>query len=111
MVCSEFVQVSSEASNVILLRRLQTNLNTFILFWTAEFPADESSFKQNIQEYLFSPEGRHYLQDIKVDGSILDLQGNFTITVSVCVFIFAHFLCSTHSPWLLILMQFTLSVA
>ena len=74
--------------------------------WATEFPGDETTFKQNIQEYLFSPEGRHYLQDIKVDGSILDLQGNFTITVSVSIFIFTNVpsCWSTRGPWLLILM-------
>ena len=35
-----------------------------------------------MQEYLFSPIGRHYLTDVKVSGSIVDLGGNFTITVS-----------------------------
>lgn len=47
-----------------------------------EFPDDQATFKELMQEYLFSPEGRHHLQDIKVEGSILDLEGNFTITVN-----------------------------
>ena len=90
MVSSEFVQVSSHL-RVILLRRLQNIICTNLSCCCAtEFPGDETTFKQNIQEYLFSPEGRHYLQDIKVDGSILDLQGNFTITVSVSIFIFTN---------------------
>ena len=35
-----------------------------------------------MQEYLFSPVGRHYLTDVKVSGSLVDLEGNFTITGS-----------------------------
>lgn len=48
-----------------------------------EFPDDEPTFKELVQEYLFSPEGRHHLQDLKVEGSILDLEGNFNITVEL----------------------------
>uniref|UniRef100_A0A0P5P9V2 Patched domain-containing protein n=1 Tax=Daphnia magna TaxID=35525 RepID=A0A0P5P9V2_9CRUS len=47
-----------------------------------DFPDDEPLFKELVQEYLFSPEGCHHLQDIKVEGSILDLEGNFNITGS-----------------------------
>lgn len=56
-----------------------------------EFPEDESTFKELMQEYLFSPEGRHHLQDIRVEGSILDLEGNFTITVLLANFFFPSF--------------------
>ena len=49
----------------------------------ADFPRHEDAFKISIQEYLFSPHGRHYLNDIKTNGSILDLKGNFTITASL----------------------------
>ena len=57
---------------------------TFLLFTRlVEFPDDEPTFKELLQEYLFSPEGRHHLQDLKVEGSILDLEGNFNITVEL----------------------------
>jgi len=70
---------------------VQTNS---VLFWyedfqiwlnrtkDVEFPSEENLFKELVQEYLFSPTGRHYLTDIKVSGSILDLNGNFTFTGS-----------------------------
>lgn len=50
-------------------------------FVSVDFPEQELKFKELLQEYLFSPEGRTHLQDIKVEGSVVDLEGNFNITV------------------------------
>lgn len=55
--------------------------------FAVDFPEDELKFKELLQEYLFSPEGRTHLQDIKVEGSIVDLDGNFNITVRLAIVI------------------------
>lgn len=52
------------------------------VFSHAAFPTEQVHFKAAMQEYLFSPEGKHYLHDIRVEGNILDLKGDFTIVVS-----------------------------
>jgi hypothetical protein len=72
-----------------------------------EFPDDEPTFKELVQEYLFSPEGRHHLQDLKVEGSILDLEGNFNITVEL-YFNFILFFVFLFFCFLLLQIEFTL---
>ncbi len=81
------------SSSSLLLDDVKTTRNEIyelvtnpFLFHAVEFPEDEPVFKELMQEYLFSPEGRHHLQDVKFEGSILDLEGNFNITVSAFMF-------------------------
>ena len=63
------------------MRYLINSIDLFL--FEVEFPDNQMRFKMLVQEYLFSPDGRHYLPDIKVDdgNSIFDIESNFTIIV------------------------------
>ena len=63
------------------MRYLINSIDLFL--FEVEFPDNQMRFKMLVQEYLFSPHGRHYLPDVKVDdgNSIFDIESNFTIIV------------------------------
>ncbi|XP_065576700.1 patched domain-containing protein 3-like isoform X2 [Artemia franciscana] len=80
-----------------LLIRLRENpfvKNSSVVFWHENFerwleskqvayPSEDVEFKKLVQEFLlFTKDGRQYLHDVKINGSIIDKNFNFTINGS-----------------------------